>query len=468
MRAIRLRRVVFLQSPRILEAETRRYEERTRRSFELFKRARESTPFGVHSNYRVTDPYPIYGRKGVGSRIWDADGNEYLDFNMGFGALVVGHAHPVLVEAISERLASGTMLGLEFEDSDKLARVLKERFDLDLVRFSSTGMEATTAAMRIARAHTGRNKIVKFEGCYHGSHDSVLVSVKPRKGKTGSPTHPIPVPASLGTPKEALKNTIVAPFNDLESTRAIVEEKDDDFAGIILEPIPMNMGFIMPQKGFLEGLREICDEYNSVLIFDEVKTCGKYYGGASERFGVKPDLKVLGKAIGGGFPLSAVAGKEEVMEEIVPGVVSHAGTFNSNPLAITAGLVTLTKILTRSAFADITKLSQRLASAYSDIVKDNRLPAIISSDGISGAISFSAKPILNWRDFQRSSVGKWFLYYLMMLNRGIIPAGTGPDEQWTISVQHSNDDIATHIEAFKEVAPALKEFEAEMPIVEAI
>jgi glutamate-1-semialdehyde 2,1-aminomutase len=156
------------------------------------------------------------------------------------------------------------------------------------------------------------------------------------------------------------------------------------------------------------------------------------------------------------------------LEEIVPGVVSHAGTFNSNPLAVTAGLVTLTKILTRSAFADITKLSQRLAAAYNDLVKDNRLAAIISSDGISGALSFSAKPILNWRDFQRSSVGKWFLYYLMMLNRGIIPASTGPDEQWTISVQHSNNDVATHVEAFKEVAPALKEFEAEIPIVEAI
>ena len=457
-----------MQSPRILEAETKRYEERTRKSFELFKQARGSTPFGIHSNYRLTDPYPIYGRKGVGSRIWDADENEYLDFNMGFGALVVGHAHPILVEAISKRLASSSVLGLEFEDSDKLGRVLKERFNVDLVRFSSTGMEATMAAIRIARAHTGRNKIVKFEGCYHGSHDSVLVSVKPKKGKGGSPTHPLAVPASLGIPKETLKNTIVAPFNDLESTRAIIEEKADDFAGMILEPIPMNMGFIMPQKGFLEGLREICDEYNSVLIFDEIKTCGKYYGGASERFGVEPDLKVLGKAIGGGFPLSALAGQKEVMEEIVPGVVSHAGTFNSNPLAITAGLVTLTKILTRNAFADIAKLGQRLSSACSDIVKDKHLTAIISSDGVSGALSFSSKPILNWRDFQRSDVGKWYLYYLMMLNRGTIPAGTGPDEQWTISVQHSNDDIATHIETFKEVAPALKEFGAEMPIVEAI
>jgi glutamate-1-semialdehyde 2,1-aminomutase len=205
-----------------------------------------------------------------------------------------------------------------------------------------------------------------------------------------------------------------------------------------------------------------------VLIFDEIKTCGKYYGGASEKFGVEPDLKVLGKAIGGGFPLSAVAGKKEVMEEIVPGVVSHAGTFNSNPLAITAGIVTLTQILTKNAFADLAKLCQRLASGYNDILKDNQLSAIVSTDGISGALAFSEKPILNWRDFQRSDIGKWSLYYLMMLNRGIIPAGTGPDEQWTISVQHSRDDVERHIETFKQVAPALREFKAEVPIVEAI
>jgi len=416
----------------------------------------------------LTDPYPTYGRKGVGSKMWDADGNEYLDFNMGFGSLVAGHSHPLLVEALRERLASGTVLGLEFEDSYKLGDAIKERFDVDLVRFSSTGMEATMHAMRIARVHTGRSKILKFEGCYHGSHDNLLVSVKPKKGRAGNAKHPTAVPASLGTPKEVLTNTIVAPFNDLESTQEIVAENDDDFAGMIVEPIAMNMGFIMPRKGFLEGLREICDRYNSVLIFDEVKTCGKYYGGATERFGVKPDLKTLGKAIGGGFPLSAVAGKKEVMEEIVPGVVSHAGTFNSNPWAITAGVVTITEILTKNAMADATKHCQELASGYNDIVKDEGLTAIVSSDGLSGVLSFTAKPILNWRDFQQSDVGRWSLYYLMMLNRGIIPAGTGPDEQWTVSVQHSDQDIEKHLETFKQVAPALREIQAEIPLVEAV
>lgn len=452
----------------IFEIETRKFEGRTIKSKNLFEQAKKVIPFGVHSNYRLTDPYPVYGVKAKGSRIWDVDGNEYVDYGMGFGALATGHSHPVLVEEVSKRLQCGTILGLEFEDSVRLAEVIAERFRADMVRFSSTGMEATMHAIRIARAYTNRNKVVKFEGCYHGSHDHVLVSVKPKQDKAGDPLRPTPVPASLGTPSDTLKNTVVAPFNDLESTRSIIEESVEDLAGIILEPIPMNMGFIMPEKGFLEGLREICDEHNSVLIFDEVKTCGKYYGGATERFGVNPDLKVLGKAIGGGFPLSAVAGRKEVMEKIVPGVVAHAGTFNSNPVAITAGLTTLTRILTRNAFIELAKVNQQLSKAYTDIIKDDHLTAIVASDGISGALSFSDKPIRNWRDFQRSNIGKWYLYYLMMLNRSIIPAGTGPDEQWTISVQHTREEVDEHIETFKQVAPLLKDFEMAMPIVEAI
>jgi glutamate-1-semialdehyde 2,1-aminomutase len=399
----------ILQDKSILAEETELYEARTRRSYELYNSSKETTPFGVHSNYRFTDPYPMYGSRARGSRIWDADGNEYVDYNMGFGALLVGHSHPVLVDAIYQRLRDGNLLGLEFEDSDKLARLMKERFRLGMVRFSSTGMEATMHAMRIARAATGRNKIIKFEGCYHGSHDGALVSIKPREDRSGNPRRPTPVPASKGTPAEMLRNTLVAPFNDLAAVEAIARENSDDLAGIILEPVPMNMGFIMPAEGFLEGLRKICDRYGAILIFDETKTCGKYYGGAGERFGVEPDLKTMGKAIGGGFPLSAVGGKREVMEIVVPGAVAHAGTFNSNPVSVTAGIVTLTKILTREAFEKIGKLNKQLASAYSDIVRDERLTASVTSDGVSGVLSFSERPIANWRDFQKSNVGRWSL-----------------------------------------------------------
>jgi glutamate-1-semialdehyde 2,1-aminomutase len=452
----------------ILETETEKYKARTRRSEEIYVRAKKVSPYGVNSNYRFTDPYPVYGKSARGSRIWDADENEYLDFNMGFGALVSGHAHPELVAGLSERIASGALLGLEFEDSDTLASLINERFGTDLVRFSSTGLEATMHAIRFARAFTGRSKILKFEGCYHGSHDTVLVSVKPKRGRAGSARHPVPVPASLGVLRGIVDNTIIAPFNDLEAVEEVVEKNENDFAGMILEPVPMNMGLVLPDDGFLQGLRKICDRNNAVLIFDEVKTCGKYYGGSTERFGVVPDLKVLGKAIGGGLPLSAVAGKREILEEVVPGVVAHAGTFNSNPLAITAGHITLSKILTREAMARVSLLNSRLGRAYADLVSDNHLQASVAADGLSGVLSFSDRPIRNWREFQKSDVGKWSLYYLMMMNRGVIPAGTGPDEQWTISVQHSHDDIEKHIETFKEVAPLLRGFTMEVPIVEAI
>ena len=410
----------------------------------------------------------MYGRNASGSRIWDVDGNEYIDFNMGFGALASGHAHPALVEPLSERLRSGALLGMEFEDSGKLAHLIAERFHTDEVRLSSTGMEATMNAMRLARAFTGRGKIVKFEGCYHGSHDTALVSVKPKRGKAGDARRPIAVPASLGIPKGILQDTLVAPFNDLPALEELVDANEADFAGVILEPVPMNMGMILPDEGFLQGIREICDRNNAVLIFDEVKTCGKYYGGATERFGVEPDLKVLGKAIGGGIPLSAVAGSREIMDEIVPGVVAHAGTFNSNPLAVTAGCITLSEILTREAMAAVSSVNESLARAYVDLVRDAHLPATIVADGISGVLSFTSRPIRNWRDFQRSDIGKWFLYYILMMNRGVIPAGTGPDEQWTLSVQHSDEDIERHVEVFKEVAPLLKGFTMQVPIVEAL
>ncbi len=422
----------------------------------------------MHSNYRVLDPYPIYGSRAEGSSLWDSDGNQYLDFNLGFGALVTGHSHPTLVEALKDRLEKGALLGVEFEDSDKLARILAQRFRVQGVRLSTTGAEATMHAVRLVRAFTGKNKILKFEGCYHGSSDAMLVSVKPKKERSGEPRHPTPVPASRGIPQESLANTIVAPFNDVEAVETIARENKDDLAGMILEPIPMNMGLVLPDKGFLEALRAICDQYNSLLLFDEVKTCGKYFGGAEERFGVPPDLKVMGKAIGGGFPLSAIGGKKEIIDAIVPGEVAHAGTFNSNPIAVTAGITTLTEILTEDAFSQASKKSDELGRGCNDITRDNHLQANVTFDGLSGIVSFNPKKIRNWRDFQESDVGTWFTYYIMMLNRGVIPAGTGPDEQWTVSVQHSKEDIAKHLEIFKEIAPKLRERGIEMQIVEAL
>lgn len=453
----------------IYEVERQKFIERTRRSEQVYKESVKVTPFGVHSNYRFFEPYPIYFSRGKGSRLWDVDGNEYIDFNLAFGVLLTGHSHPILVEAIKERITNGTILGFEFEDSYKLAKIICERFGVDMVKFSSTGGEATNYAIRFARAFTGRKKILKFEGCYHGFGDCLLVNVKPSKAKAGHPRFPNQVPASQGILEEVVKNTLVAPFNDLEAVEAIMKTHGNDVAGIILEPIPMNMGFVLPKPEFLKGLRDIADEYNSVLIFDEVKTCGKFYRGAAGYFKVKPDLVTMAKAIAGGYPLSLVAGKKEIMNCVVPGIVSHAGTFNSNPLCITAGIVTLSQILTEEAMTEATKLSEILAKGYEQIIEDTKIPAIVQWAGTSGTIHFTkAKKIEDWRSFLTTEVARWFLYLIIMMNKGIIPMAPGPDEQWTVSVQHTKEDIEKHLEVFKEVAEHVRRLDIEMPMVEAI
>ncbi|MDA4121089.1 MAG: aspartate aminotransferase family protein [Thaumarchaeota archaeon] len=450
------------------EKETEAFRARTKRSAQVYARARKVTPFGVHSNYRFTDPYPLYASVGKGSRIWDVDGNEYLDFCMGFGALSTGHAHPALVEAMTRRIKRGTLLGFETEEAASLGELINTRFNLDLVRFSSTGLEGTQHAIRLARAYTHRNLILKFEGCYHGSHDGVLVNVKPSAKKSGGKRLPNQVPASLGIPDEVVRDTIVAQFNDLTGVEDLFSKNEDEIAAVILEPIPMNMGFVLPVKGFLEGLRKLCTTNAAVLIFDEVKTSGKFYGGAESKFHVQPDLKVLGKAIAGGYPLSAVGGKKMIMDVIAPGVVSHAGTFNSNPVSVTAGLVTLDKVLTETSMARASKLGDQLGRACRDLISDSGLEARIQWDGLSGTIHFTKGDVHNWRDFLKCNLGRWWTYYLSMLNRGVIPMATGPDEQWTVSVQHSKEDIGKHVEVFKEVVVRLRTAGFHMPMVEAV
>jgi len=454
----------------VYEREQKKFLEKTKRSEQIYKESVKVTPFGVHSNYRSMDPYPIYFSKGRGSKLWDADGNEYIDFHMAFGVLVSGHSHPVLVEAMKDRIANGTILGFECEESYKVAKLVCERFGVDMVKFSSTGGEATNYVVRFARAYTGRNKILKFEGCYHGFPDSFLVNVKPAVAKAGHPRFPKQVPASKGIVEEAVKQTLIAPFNDLEAVETIMEKHGNEVAAIILEPIPMNMGYILPKPGFLEGLRKIADEYNSVLIFDEVKTSGKFYNGATGYFKVKPDLITVAKAIAGGYPLSLIAGKKEIMNSVIPGVVSHAGTFNSNSLSIVAGLVTLSEILTEKAMNEATKLSGMLAKGYEDIIEDSKINALVKWAGTSGTVHFTkAKKIENWRDFITTiDVARWFLYTVIMANRGIVPSAWGPDEQWTISVQHTKEDIQKHLEVFKEIAGHVRKLDLEMPMVEAI
>jgi len=453
---------------KIGEREANMIRKRTKKSEAIFKEARKWMPFGVNSNYRYLDPYPLYFRKGRGTKLWDADGNEYLDFNMAFGSLGIGHSHPVLVKAMLDRVANGTIFGFEGDTVAILGKTICQRFNVDRVKLSSTGLESTMHAVRLARAFTRRKKILKFEGCYHGSHDALMVNVKPSLAKTGGGRVPNIVPSSQGMLDEILQNTLVAQFNDYDSVEQAVRRDRDDLAGVILEPIPMNMGFVPPKPGFLEALRHLCDETGALLIFDEVKTCGKFYRGAEGRFGVKPDLKTMGKAIGGGYPLSVLGGKKEVMDAIVPGVVAHAGTFNANPVAVTAGLVTLTKILTREKLAYAARLGEELARGYTDIIEDAKLKARVQAIGVSGTMHFTDHAVTDWRSFLDVNVGTWWTYYTAMLNRGVIPMATGPDEQWTVSVQHTKEEIKTHLEVLKAVVGELLRSEVSMEMVEAI
>lgn len=431
------------------------FRRRTPRSASLFEAARRFSPLGVHSNYRFVDPYPLYIHRAQGVTIWDADQNPYLDFNMGFGSLQSGHAHPKLVEALGRQLADGSVYGYEWERTPEVSERICRRFGTAKVRFSTTGLEATHHAVRIARAHTGRRYVLKFEGSYHGSHDTLLVGVKPRADTAGDPRRPVSVPASPGLLPEVTERTLVAPFNDLEATRAIARAHRDELAAIIAEPIPMNMGFVLPEEGFFPGLRELCDELGSLLILDEIKTGAKYPHGGAARVGVRPDLVTLGKSIACGVPLSAVAAREGILDGVGPRKIAHAGTYNANPLAMAACLVTLEQILTPEALDRSARLSSRLAVGYRQIFADAKVPGQVVADGVSGTAYFTDRPVRNWRDFLAVDGDRSMLYYYLCLNRGLVPAGTGPDEQWTISVQHTDADVDRHLEILGSVAAGL-------------
>jgi glutamate-1-semialdehyde 2,1-aminomutase len=444
------------------------FRKRTERSRQIYNEAKEYIPYGVNSNYRYIDPYPVYFKSGKGSKLYDVDGNEYIDFNMAFGALTIGHSHPKLINGIKERIESGTIIGFEYEGSLELAKLITKIYNLDMVRFSSTGGEATQAAVRIARSYTSKKKILKFEGCYHGSHDSLLVSVKPPAGKGGYFKYPLPVLSGPGVVQSAADEIIVAPFNDIEAVSKIVEKNYNDIAAIILEPVPMNMGLVIPKKGFLETLRKLADEYNILLIFDEIKTGSKHYGGASSYFNVKPDLMTLGKAIAGGFPLSVVGGKKEIMSVLGPGKTPHAGTFNSNPLSIDASLITLKDIFLERDIRKAEEISKEIAKGYKDIIEDYKIPMNVNQWSLSGSLYFGIDSVENWRDFLKTNVSLWYEYLYGMMNKGIIPAAPGPDEQWTVSIVHTVEEANKNMEAFKEISESLKNVRSEEAIVESI
>jgi glutamate-1-semialdehyde 2,1-aminomutase len=456
------------------EREEAAYRARTPRSAELHERAGRAMPLGVASSFQTYDPYPLFMTDARGSRIWDADGNEYIDFDMAFGVLAAGHSHPLLAEALQRRVANGTCYTFPVEDGIVLAEEIKRRFNVDLVRFSNSGTEATMDAIRVARGFTGREKLMKFEGGYHGHHDDVLVSIQPPRELMGPADAPSTVPATAGMPRSRVAETVVAPFNQPDMVAAILEAHRGEIAAIIVEPVQFNIGVVPPEAGFLERLRELATEHGAMLIFDEVKTGVVIaYGGATEYFGVQPDLICLAKSIGGGVPIGAFAGREEVMrviEEVpergTPGSgvgvehstlsgggtrVAHLGTFNGNPLSMTAGVVTLTQILTRDAYASLHAMADRLTAGCQAVLDEFGLPGYAINVGPKGCVMFTPDRVTNYRDFIGLDSELWQAGFFYLANRGVL-LPPGPDDQWTLSVQHTDEEVERHVAVFRDFA----------------
>jgi glutamate-1-semialdehyde 2,1-aminomutase len=439
-----------------LEKELKEFERRTPKSAEAHKKNLKRIPLGVASNYRAYDPYPIFVKDASGSRFRDLDGNEYIDHNLCFGALMAGHCHPAVMKAVGGRLQTGTMFGMPHNMEWELAEEICARFPVEMVRFGNSGTEATMHAVRLARAATGRDKIIKFEGGYHGLHDAALVSVKPHAPEFGEIDNPLPVSGGLGVPKASIANVVVATFNDLGTVERRFRENPGEIAAIILEPVMMNVGMCMPGRGFLQGLRDLCTKNGALLIFDEVKTGAKLgWGGASEYFGVKPDMITLAKSIGGGLPLAAFGTSKSVMDLISEHKVFHGGTYNTNPVSMAAGLATFREVLTRENYAHVDKLEKTLVDGYRQIVGKTGLQGYIASAGANGVLMLYPNEVRNYRDWLAIDVDLWRHYWFGMVNRGVMCQPYWWDEQWTISVQHTEADIQKHLDAFADIAPAL-------------
>jgi glutamate-1-semialdehyde 2,1-aminomutase len=446
----------------IAERESARLLERTAASKSLFERAKRSMPNGVASNFQAGHPYPVYLSKGQGSKVWDVDGTEYIDFHGGFGVNVVGHAHPKIVEAIRRVADRGIHFAVTTETTVALAEAICERFQLEQMRFVNSGTEATMDAIRVARAATGRDLLVKMEGSYHGHHDSVLFSVVPeadvlglrhnvdQQGRTWYTTEP----TSKGVPRALWNTVIVVPFNDANAVEQAFADNPDRIAGVILEPVMMNIGLVPPKPGYLQALRDACERNGAALIYDEVKCGGTIaYGGTTERFGVRPHLAAYAKAVGGGATIGAFGGEARFMDLVTRGAAQQ-GTFNGNPLSAAAGLAALTEVLTKDAYDHLGKLGTMLAEGCERAIGESDLPAHAVDLGAKGCVSYRKEPLENYRDFLETIPELFYASFSWMINRGIFMT-PGDEEQWTISVQHTEEDVQRYVDAFSEFCAEL-------------
>ncbi len=419
-------------------------------SHDLFQAAQKHIPGGVNSPVRAfkgVGGEPIFFKKGDGAYVVDVDDKQYIDYVGSWGPMIVGHAHPKVIKAVQEVVVNGLGFGAPTQIETTMAdRVCELVPSCEMVRMVSSGTEATMSAIRLARGYTGRDKIVKFEGCYHGHSDSLLV-------KAGSGALTLGVPTSPGVPASLAEHTITLTYNDIDSVKAAFADIGEQIACIIVEPVAGNMNCIPPVPGFLEGLREVCDEYGTVLIFDEVMTGFRVSrGGAQEHYGVKPDLTTLGKVIGGGLPVGAFGGKREVMEQIAPlGPVYQAGTLSGNPVSMAAGLASM-EILMQDGFYD--NLSQKAAMLVDGLkVRANAAGIPLTTNQVGGMFGFffSEEPqVTRFQQVTECNIERFQTFYHAMLNEGIYMAPSAYETGF-VSSAHSNEDIQATLDAAERV-----------------
>ena len=441
------------QVDRLIATEEAAFLARQPRSTEFIARARKHLAGGATSNWQIAQPQAVWMSHGCGSKIYDVDGTEYVDMHGGYGASIAGHAHPAIVAAVRDRVGRGTHFAQPTEDAILVADELSRRFGLPLWRFANSGTEATMDAVHLARAVTGRDLIIKVEGCYHGHHDSVQVSILPGADEIGPRRRPTGVPGNTGIPSAIRDLVVVVPFNDPEAVARALAEHRGRVAAMIVEPVMMNAGIIPPADGYLAAVRDVLHEAGALLIFDEVKTgftAGP--GGVTALSGVVPDIVCLAKALGGGIAVAAIGGTAAVMSAIAEGRYEQVGTFNGNPLAMAAARATLSEVLTPAAYAHLGHLTESLRSSLGAVIAGRGLGWHVVTVGAKGCITFRRNPVREYRDFLQIDDRLGQLHWLIQHNGGVFLPPWGKVEQWLLSVQHNQDDVDRFVANFARLA----------------
>jgi glutamate-1-semialdehyde 2,1-aminomutase len=433
--------------------------ERTGGSAELYGRANRVLAAGVASSYQLRDPWPIYLERGKGPKVWDVDHNELWDFHNGFGSMVQGHAHPAIGNAVKERYELGTHFAAPTEDAVVVGEELARRFRLPKWRYTNSGSESTMDAIRIARALTGRETIMKIFGSYHGHHDAVMVSIGVEYDRIGPRSNPASLPYGAGIPQATVDLTKAVHFNDAKTMERRIEELDAEGhkpACVIMEAAMMNLGVVLPEDGYLEAVREITRRHGVILIFDEVKTgITIAAGGAVEKFGVEPDMITLAKALGGGLPSGAIGMTEEVSRVVEDGTVYQVGTYNGNPLSMAAARANLLEVMTPDAYAHLDHLNERILRGCQAVIDDHELAAYPVGIGSKGCVTFSPVKVTDYQVFKDNQDEQLSeLAWLFNVNRGIFMT-PGREEEWTLSVTHTDEAVDRYVEVFAELAEAL-------------